>query len=305
MLPILSIVHPLVDACSLCVLMAGGMSWERVLAYNFIAFALQLPMGVALDARPGAMRAVFAAGTGLVCVCALAAAFGARGWCVLAAACLGNALFHLSAGKHVLDVHRGRSGPIGLFISTGALGLLAGRLGMERCAAAALPSFAVALAACALAASTMHGWRAAHAAAMHPARGGCIPSRLAAACVLAGLFALVAWRSRVGLEAHYLTLSAGAAMMFAGAAATWLGKVAGGCLAEIAGRWRVLAASVCASALLAWGTSPDCMPAWLATLLVAQLATGPALSLVYDMMGCRGGSAFGLNCLGLFAGSVA
>ena len=57
MLARLTIVHPLVDACSLCVLLAGGMTWERVLAYNFLAFALQLPLGVALDAWPGLRRA--------------------------------------------------------------------------------------------------------------------------------------------------------------------------------------------------------------------------------------------------------
>jgi len=35
-------IHPLVDARSVSVLVVGGMTWERVIAYNALAFALQL-----------------------------------------------------------------------------------------------------------------------------------------------------------------------------------------------------------------------------------------------------------------------
>lgn len=140
MLLLFTIAHPLVDACSLSVLIAGGMTWPRVVAYNAMAFALQLPMGLVADARPKWVRGGFFLGVAMTVGAALAAALGAVGWGVLATVCVGNALFHLTAGKDVLDSHGGRGGPVGLFISTGALGLLAGRLGMERCAVVALPS---------------------------------------------------------------------------------------------------------------------------------------------------------------------
>ena len=39
MLPLFTIIHPLVDACSVSVLVADGMTWDRVLAYNALAFA--------------------------------------------------------------------------------------------------------------------------------------------------------------------------------------------------------------------------------------------------------------------------
>ena len=295
MLARLTIVHPLVDACSLCVLLAGGMTWERVLAYNFLAFALQLPLGVALDAWPGLTRRCFALGCGLVCAAAFASAAGAHGWFVLAVACVGNALFHLTAGKQVLDAHGGRSGPIGLFISTGALGLLAGRLAMERWAALALPLFAVALAICSTAAWRRDGWRGVTDETAAVPRFGIL--------VLAGLFALIAWRSWAGLEATRLSAAAGTAVLLASAAATWGGKAAGGYLAERLGRWPMLAASVCGSVVLAWACAPEAVAAWIVLLFVAQLATGPVLSLVYDNLGRRSGTAFGLNCLGLFAGS--
>ena len=50
MIPFFIILHPLVDACSVTVLVVGGMSWQRVLAYNTLAFALEFPLGVALAA---------------------------------------------------------------------------------------------------------------------------------------------------------------------------------------------------------------------------------------------------------------
>ena len=55
MLPIFTILHPLVDACSVSVLVVGGMTWERVIAYNAMAFALQLPIGMLMDDRIAAL----------------------------------------------------------------------------------------------------------------------------------------------------------------------------------------------------------------------------------------------------------
>jgi FSR family fosmidomycin resistance protein-like MFS transporter len=313
MLPILTITHPLVDACSMSVLAAGGMSWSRILLYNAVAFALQLPMGVVLDARPGLVRVGFVAGTCLVCAATLAAAFDAGGWGVLVAVCLGNAIFHLTAGKHVLEAHGGRSGPIGLFISTGALGLLAGKLGVEHAAAVSLPTFAALLAACVVVAGRGVGWRTSTGETpVVPVVGRGVldapPSTgetpVVPVVILAGLFVLVAWRSWAGLEATRLTATEGMSLVLAGAAVTWGGKAVGGYLAERLGRWTVTAASVCGSAALAFACSPQNALAWLLLLFVAQLATGPVLSLVYDRMDGKGGTAFGLNCLGLFAGSL-
>ena len=81
--------------------------------------------------------------------------------------------------------------------------------------------------------------------------------------------------------------------------------MAGGYLAERVGRWKVTAASVAGSAALAFACAPSDVAAWFALLFVAQLATGPVLSLVYEKADRRGGVAFGLNCLGLFMGSLA
>ena len=328
MLTLFTIAHPLVDACSLSVLIAGGMSWQRVIAYNAMAFALQLPMGLLADERPEWVRGGFCLGTGMAVAAAVAAAFGAQGWGVLAVACVGNALFHLTAGKEILDTHGGRGGPIGLFISTGAFGLLAGRVGMEHCAAAALPVFAASLAAVAVAGAVR--WRrtgfrdsefgsrdsvdAGETRTLNPAAkpeprnpppaAPSLATGAFEAFILLSLFVLVAWRSWAGLAAGRISAGQGTALLFIGAAVTWAGKSLGGYIGDWLGRWPVTAASVCGSAALAFLCPPENATAWMALLFVAQFATGPVLSLLHDRTDHRGGMAFGLNCLGLFAGSL-
>lgn len=329
MLPLFTILHPLVDACSVTVLVVGGMSWQRVLAYNALAFALEFPLGVALDARPRLVKGAFVAslaltllGVGLCAifqgacgVCeatALSEAFGHAGrvtlpWVALVAACVGNALFHLSAGKTVLDAHEGKGGPIGLFISTGALGLfagmkLAGGYGFWCCL-----GFGLALAA--VGTTAVGRWRG--RAEARPSRdafsslsSSVSRPHLSFVLILVALFALVAWRSRAGLLAGGMTNAAGLGFALAGAAVTWAGKAAGGYLGDRFGRWIVTAVSVVGSLSLCFLCRPEEAALWLALLFVAQLATGPVLSLVYDKSGKASGTAFGLNCLALFTGSL-
>ena len=188
-----TLIHPFVDACSVSVLVAGGMSWSRVIAYNAMAFALQLPLGLAMDEWPCFNRIGFYFGTGFVLSAAVLAALGLGGWCVLALACVGNALFHLTAGKHVLETKGGRSGPIGLFIATGALGLMAGQVWAARAAAVCLPAFALVLAIL-VALSAWCKWDGPVAHRDVSAQAD-TRSRLVPMLALLGLWGLVAWRS--------------------------------------------------------------------------------------------------------------
>lgn len=321
MLPFFTFLHPLVDACSVSVLVLGGMSWQRVLAYNALAFTLQFPLGVALDARPRLVKGAFAVSLALTLLgvglgVMSSGMCGVRGapalpWIALAAACVGNALFHLAAGKAVLDAHGGKGGPIGLFISTGALGLfagmkLAGGHGLGCCL-----GFGAALAVVGSAAV----WRWLHLRYNHQKTKitlcrDCGGQGLTALpmhwgfWMLSGLFALVAWRSWAGLLAGGMTNAAGLGFALAGAAVTWAGKAAGGYLGDRCGRWLVTAVSVVGSLALCFACRPEQAVVWLVLLFVAQLATGPVLSLMYDKSGRASGTAFGLNCLGLFTGSL-
>ncbi|MBR4170657.1 MAG: hypothetical protein IKR48_03295 [Kiritimatiellae bacterium] len=307
MLGLFTLIHPLVDACSIGVLAIGGMTLERVIVYNALAFALQLPLGVLFDFYPRCLFPSFLCGTGLAAAAVVCTLFGMEGWSVLSVACLGNALFHLSAGKQVLESHGGRSGPIGLFISTGALGLMAGQVVVEKCAVSRLSIFAVALAACTGVAVwkwyRTNGNREGLQMATRRVDGESSRT-LIPMLILFGLFVLIAWRSWAGLLAGRLTATGGVVLVCTGALVTWSGKVVGGYLAERMGRWLVTGVSVCGSLALAFLCSPENPIAWLVLLFVAQLATGPVLSLAFDRTNGNGGTAFGLNCLALFTGSL-
>lgn len=307
MLGLFTLIHPLVDACSIGVLAAGGMTWERVIVYNALAFALQLPLGVLLDFFPRCLFPSFLCGTGLAAAAVVCTLFAMEGWIVLSIACVGNALFHLSAGKQVLESHGGRSGPIGLFISTGAFGLMAGQVVVEKCTVYGLSFFSVALTACT--GVTVWKWyrRKGNRGSLRIAASrdvGESSRTLIPMLILFGLFVLIAWRSWAGLLAGRLTATGGVILVCTGALVTWCGKVVGGYLAERMGRWLVTGVSVCGSLALAFLCSPENPIAWLVLLFVAQLATGPVLSLAFDRTEGNGGTAFGLNCLALFTGSL-
>ena len=303
MFSLFTMIHPLVDACSVGVLVAGGMDWQRVIAYNALAFALQLPLGLAMDEWPRFNRSGFFLGTGLVLSAAVLAALGLEGWGVLAMACIGNAFFHLTTGKHVLETHGGRSGPLGLFIATGALGLMAGQVGAARAAEVCLPVFAAGLAIL-VAVAASQKWNGQDVRGDVPEKAG-DGARLLPIAVILGLWGIVAWRSWAALTAGGRSTGGVALLMLLGAAVTFAGKVAGGYLAEWLGRWKVTAVSVAGSVLLVFFCEPSWPLAWFVLLFVAQLATGPVLSLLYDATARRGGMAFGLNCFGLFTGSLA
>ena len=127
--------HLAVDLCCAFLVLSRGLRAEAwaaaLLAYNFCAFALQMPLGLLTD-RFGNGRLFSAGGCLLVAGSALlrdAPLF----LCVTAG--VGNALFHVGGGRDLLQRSGGKAGALGVFVSTGALGLFLGKLLSE----AALP----------------------------------------------------------------------------------------------------------------------------------------------------------------------
>ena len=195
--------------------------------------------------------------------------------------------------------------------------MMAGQVWAAQAAGVCLAVFAGALGACVVVGAV---WGATGKMPVVPVAGkmpatpiiGRVPAtpimgrmRVAPEAVLVGLFVLIAWRSWAGLFAGGRSAGGCALMMLVGAAVTFAGKVAGGYLAERVGCWKVTAFSVVGSAALVFVCEPEWVVPWLVLLFIAQLATGPVLSLVYEKMERRGGTSFGLNCLGLFMGSLA
>ena len=123
--------HFLVDfICALVIThqIPGTRNWDLLLlAYNFLAFAGQLPLGVLLDLickKSGKWGYLPAALLGCI-LCAGALIAGLSPWLLVLSAGLGNALFHLGSGADILRDSRGKSRESGLFVSTGAAVFLA------------------------------------------------------------------------------------------------------------------------------------------------------------------------------------
>lgn len=124
---LLSVVHAAVDlACAALffAVLKGENLWLGMVLYNACAFLFQLPMGVLAD-RINRNMLFAAIGCALV-----ALAFGLRSVPILAmvAAGLGNGAFHVGGGIEVLNGSETKAGPLGVFVSPGAIGLYFGRV---------------------------------------------------------------------------------------------------------------------------------------------------------------------------------
>lgn len=292
-----SAAHFLVDfACAFAVfrnLPSAGGTAEFLLLYNFCAFALQMPMGVAAD-RLRRNLALSAAG------CLLAALGFLPLPTMLSAAVLGvgNALFHVGAGLEVLTDWPETCAPLGVFVSPGAVGLyIGGMLGRARLTPALLPGVLLLGAAVWLLAA-QRAFRPTLRSENPPLELPRLP--LSALTALGGLFAVVVARSLVGLNLtlSWKTGSWGTVLVCALA----LGKAAGGFAADRFGPALTAAVTLTASAaLFCFAGHPVCGTAavFLFNMSMPLTLTGAARLLP----GARG-FAFGLLTFALFLGLV-
>ncbi len=112
-----------------------ALGMTAILAYDAVAFCLQLPLGSAADRwgkphwAPASSLALTLAGVAaaLACQGELAGREVPQAVAQLSVALLasGNALFHVTGGVEVLDASP-KAGPAGAFVSTGALGVFLG-----------------------------------------------------------------------------------------------------------------------------------------------------------------------------------
>ncbi len=122
----LSIAHCLIDfACAALYfgrLRTGTDWWMVLLLYNACAFAAQMPMGMVADTWN---RNLPFAAIGVLLI-ALAYPLAKVPFVSAILMGLGNGAFHVGAGLEVLNDSKSRSGPLGLFVSPGAIGLYLG-----------------------------------------------------------------------------------------------------------------------------------------------------------------------------------
>lgn len=121
-----SLSHFIVDfSCAYLIFsrLSGSNQWLLCLfVYNFFAFALQMPLGIISDSIN--RNRVLAALGCLLVAAASTLTFSPVMLCSVAG--LGNALFHIGAGRDILQGSNGRFSALGIFVSPGALGLYLG-----------------------------------------------------------------------------------------------------------------------------------------------------------------------------------
>ena len=284
--------HFLVDfACAFLVFRFlgedGGLA-ALLLAYNFCAFAVQMPLGLLAGwrDRDGVLAA---AGALLV---ALAYGLTPLPWLAAVMAGFGNAVFHVGAGLETLSVSGDRAGPLGLFVSPGAVGLFCGTLlGRGR----AFPVWGVAglliLAGLFL------------LLAKQPRTGGgeaALPPFRSVALPLLGLLAVVVLRSWVGMGLTFPWKGEGhwAAVLVLALAA---GKAAGGYLADHFGFRRTVVLSLALSvALLPLAPGHPLLGA--AAIFLFNMTMPLTLWASARLLPSARGFAFGLLTFGLYLG---
>lgn len=124
---VLSVSHAAVDFC--CAALFFGMdrgenAWLCMVFYNACAFLMQLPLGFFADRLN---RNLPFASIGCLLVAA-ACLLRANPLLAVIVAGLGNGAFHVGGGIEVLNDSGDKAGPLGVFVSPGAIGLFLGRV---------------------------------------------------------------------------------------------------------------------------------------------------------------------------------
>ena len=301
---------------------------EFIFLYDFIAFVLQLPMGMLLDT--GKVKTgnylLAAVGCGVIAAGNLLAyyvpLFGEYLWTAMLLAILvglGNALFHVSAGIDVLNAGGKEATLPGIFVSTGAFGLY---LGARSGGVAAFKLLLMAIVlAVMMQAIRMYCpqpagkgpsprdisrkagglWKMDAGRTSKTAGEGPRSLRLPGASAV--LFTLVIiFRSYLGFVMKYTWRSA----FWLGFAATLCvvaGKMLGGILGDRFGWKKTMAASLllCAVSGLFSEVSGIC---GLITLLLFNMTMPITMTGLANVLSWRKGTAFGINTTALFVGFV-
>ncbi len=305
-----SVLHFFVDGVCALAMFGRFLPGEKrrfyILIYNFCAFALQMPMGVLLDAwseRCGRRRecAFLTAAAGVLCTLAGAVLHPA----VLG---IGNALFHVGGGVGTIHEDGGRMWKgrgLGVFVAPGALGLyfgtLAGKSGVWRSglgiAGVCMALFGAGAAYCAYLQRRMG--RSGGAGNGLESLPDSVPTGTFRLWPVTVCLAVVILRSYMGMAVDFSWKSgvpAGALAVLALAA----GKTAGGFAAARYGLRGTAVISLGAAAVCY--LFPASMPLGLGALFLFNMTMPMTLYFLVCHMSRMPGFAFGILTFGLFLG---
>lgn len=299
---VLSAAHAAVDFCC-ALLFFSALKTDQLLIgavlYNACAFLFQLPLGIVADR---ADRNLLFAAIG----CALVAAgslLTAIPFAAMIVAGLGNGAFHVGGGIEVLNGSGDKAGPLGVFVSPGAIGLFLGRFYAKTLPA--LPAIVCALMAICAAAILLSGRTEFKEGSHNAPLSFAVPKGGVLALVL--LFLVVALRSFTGFTAAFSTGDwlSGLPAVLAGLIPVLclaLGKAAGGFLSD---RFGAIPASVVSLGLCAVLLFFPLHPALtLLALFLFNMSMPVTLFAAAKVWRSAKGTAFGLLTAALFLGLV-
>ena len=273
--------------------------WLGMVLYNACAFLCQLPMGILAD-KLNRNLPFAAIGCALV-----AAGFALRGVPLLSVivAGLGNGAFHVGGGIEVLNGSETKAGPLGIFVSPGAIGLYFGRFYADFFGryAVILPLVLLALAVALL----LIGQKSFRSGSGNAELSFELPDK--GVLWLALLFSVVVLRSFVGTTGAFATgeLLSGLPPVLTGLIPVLclaLGKAAGGLLAD---RFRPIPTSIVSLGLCAFFLFFPLHPALtLCALFLFNMTMPLTLFASAKLWRCAKGGAFGLLTFALFIGVV-
>lgn len=303
---LLGVVHALVDAASAFLIYrdlnharyAYAFVVTMVLVYNALAFAGQTPVGLVTDwLRSYRGTAVLGA------LLAVAALLLGREWPVIAVAMVGvgNALYHVGAGAHVLRSSGDRSAESGLFVGPGAVGLFAGIWAATHFVHFRWVLVGLLCVAAPVMARLIRSDDQAREAASPPRlRAGAAWLAVGSATLL---LASIAVRALVGGGVSGAWRGVSVGVMACLAVAACCGKMLGGIVSDRVGwtRASVVALVLSAPLVSAFVLRPE---AAIVGMLLFQMTMPVTLKAVHHLMPGRPALAFGLPCLALFLGSL-
>ena len=118
--------HFVVDAACAAVVVSATHSIQFFVLYNFLAFCLQPLAGILLDKSKKIQTNHYILGSFILLLMGFIPFFGI--WVRVISVGLGNCLFHTGAGKVILIKANKKMAPLGIFVASGAVGLLLGTM---------------------------------------------------------------------------------------------------------------------------------------------------------------------------------
>ena len=289
----------------------ASLDWYLcVLLYNFLAYAMQAPLGLLADRLSKNWLLALAGCVLIIAAFAICMLIDTDQFVLVAVTLLGigYALFHLGGGIDVLNVSEGRFGPVGLFISPSAFGIFFGTMlgkgkwGIAHIVVGALIAIAILIIVVRLLMGRSYPRNAPFSLEMSGAtRAGSQQKTLSIALLFAAIcfFLVVFLRSYAGMILNYELKSPSDLWLF-----TMFGVVPGtaigGFLADRFGALRIATISLgIAAVLFLFATMPN--PGIMAIISFSITIPITLCSMVRVFPGAKGFS-LGLLTFGLFLG---